>query len=133
MHNIHWARLSHSHCVWQVVGGRNKAGGARVRTGLHFRFDFCPAASCAEVRTIGRRPALANLILTPAAQKKMAKRVGLYPTQFVVGTRWDAFFRYPNLLQGMAGAKLVTYDKCGQVPPREHTGEFVKAMSEFLQ
>jgi len=24
--------------------------------------------------------------------------VGLYPTQFVVGTRWDAFFRYRNLL-----------------------------------
>src|SRR6266550_1201850 len=29
---------------------------------------------------------------------KMAERVGLYPTQFVVGTRWDAFFRYRNLL-----------------------------------
>src|SRR5438874_4187171 len=28
----------------------------------------------------------------------MAERVGLYPTQFVVGTRWDAFFRYRNLL-----------------------------------
>jgi hypothetical protein len=30
--------------------------------------------------------------------KAMAERVGLYPTQFVVGTRWDAFFRYRNLL-----------------------------------
>ncbi len=28
----------------------------------------------------------------------MAERVGFYPTQFVVGTRWDAFFRYRNLL-----------------------------------
>lgn len=34
---------------------------------------------------------------------------------------------------GIAGAKLVTYDKCGHVPPQEHTGEFVKAVSEFLQ
>lgn len=29
---------------------------------------------------------------------EVAERVGLYPTQFVVGTRWDAFFRYRNLL-----------------------------------
>jgi hypothetical protein len=28
----------------------------------------------------------------------MAERVGIYPTQFVVGTRWDALFRYRNLL-----------------------------------
>ena len=33
---------------------------------------------------------------------------------------------------GIAGAKLVTYDKCGHVPPAEHTAEFVKALSEFL-
>jgi len=34
---------------------------------------------------------------------------------------------------GIAGAKLVAYDKCGHVPPQEHTVEFVKAVSEFLQ
>src|SRR6267154_1768923 len=29
---------------------------------------------------------------------RMAERVGLYPTQFVVATRGDAFFRYRNPL-----------------------------------
>jgi pimeloyl-ACP methyl ester carboxylesterase len=34
---------------------------------------------------------------------------------------------------GIAGARLVTYDKCGHVPPQEHTAEFVKAVGEFLE
>jgi pimeloyl-ACP methyl ester carboxylesterase len=34
---------------------------------------------------------------------------------------------------GITGARLVTYDKCGHVPPQEHTAEFVKAVSEFLE
>jgi hypothetical protein len=34
-------------------------------------------------------------------EEAVAERVGLYPTQFVVGTRWDAFFRYRNLLHPM--------------------------------
>jgi pimeloyl-ACP methyl ester carboxylesterase len=42
----------------------------------------------------------------------------------------EAAERYAS---GIAGAKLVTYDKCGHVPPQEHTGEFVKAVSELLQ
>lgn len=42
----------------------------------------------------------------------------------------EAAERYAS---GIAGAKLVTYDKCGHVPPQEHTGKFVKAVSEFLQ
>ncbi len=33
---------------------------------------------------------------------------------------------------GIAGARLVTFDKCGHVPPQEHTAEFLKAVTEFL-
>jgi len=39
---------------------------------------------------------LATLVLK--GNEIMAERVGLYPMQFVVGTRSDAFFRYRNLL-----------------------------------
>lgn len=37
--------------------------------------------------------------------------------------------RYAN---GIAGAKLVTFDKCGHVPAAEHTAEFLSAVGEFL-
>jgi pimeloyl-ACP methyl ester carboxylesterase len=33
---------------------------------------------------------------------------------------------------GIAGAKLVTFDKCGHVPPIEKTDEFVAATTAFL-
>ena len=33
---------------------------------------------------------------------------------------------------GIPGAKLVTFDKCGHVPPFEKTAEFVAAVTEFL-
>ncbi len=33
---------------------------------------------------------------------------------------------------GIAGAKLVTFDKCGHVPPIEKTEEFLAAATEFL-
>jgi pimeloyl-ACP methyl ester carboxylesterase len=33
---------------------------------------------------------------------------------------------------GIAGAKLVTFDKCGHVPPVEKTTEFVSAVEAFL-
>ena len=32
----------------------------------------------------------------------------------------------------ISGAKLVTFDKCGHVPPLEKTAEFVSAVTEFL-
>jgi len=32
----------------------------------------------------------------------------------------------------IAGAKLVTFDKCGHVPPVEKTQEFVSAVTTFL-
>lgn len=33
---------------------------------------------------------------------------------------------------GIAGAKLVSFDKCGHVPPIEKTGEFVAVVTAFL-
>jgi len=33
---------------------------------------------------------------------------------------------------GIAGAKLVTFDKCGHVPAAEHTAEFLAAIEQFL-
>jgi pimeloyl-ACP methyl ester carboxylesterase len=33
---------------------------------------------------------------------------------------------------GIAGAKLVSFDKCGHVPPFEKTEEFVAAVTAFL-
>jgi pimeloyl-ACP methyl ester carboxylesterase len=33
---------------------------------------------------------------------------------------------------GIAGAKLVSFDKCGHVPPIEKTDEFVAAVTAFL-
>lgn len=33
---------------------------------------------------------------------------------------------------GIAGAKLVTFDKCGHVPPIEKTDEFVAVVTAFL-
>jgi len=37
--------------------------------------------------------------------------------------------RYAN---GIAGAKLVTFDKCGHVPAAEHTAEWLSAVGQFL-
>jgi pimeloyl-ACP methyl ester carboxylesterase len=33
---------------------------------------------------------------------------------------------------GIAGAKLVSFDKCGHVPPIEKTEEFLAAVTAFL-
>jgi pimeloyl-ACP methyl ester carboxylesterase len=33
---------------------------------------------------------------------------------------------------GIAGAQLVTFDKCGHVPAQEHTAEFLAALMKFL-
>jgi len=33
---------------------------------------------------------------------------------------------------GIAGAKLISFDKCGHVPPIEKTEEFVAAVTAFL-
>ena len=35
-------------------------------------------------------------------------------------------------MAGIAGAKLVTFDKCGHVPPIEKTEEFLVAITSFL-
>jgi pimeloyl-ACP methyl ester carboxylesterase len=33
---------------------------------------------------------------------------------------------------GIAGARIVTFDKCGHVPAEEHTAEFLTAVTDFL-
>jgi hypothetical protein len=70
-----------------------------LREGLGSSSKSCPSPFCNGARVCDSEgPAEHPRAQEAEKEARLAERVGLYPTQLVVGTRWDAFFRYRNLL-----------------------------------
>lgn len=80
------------------------------------------------VRALFNNPALAGEMLDGRlAQIKV-------PTLVVWGKQ-DALLPIASgerYAAGIPGAKMISFDKCGHVPPTEHTEEFVSALTAFL-
>jgi pimeloyl-ACP methyl ester carboxylesterase len=80
------------------------------------------------VRSILENPALAS--------ERLDRRLGeIHVPTLVVWGKQDNLLPIANgerYAAGIAGARLVSFDKCGHVPPREKTAEFVSAATAFL-
>ena len=80
------------------------------------------------VRSILSNPALGG-------ERMDDKLVGIHVPTLVVWGKEDALLPVSageRYAAGIAGAKLVTYDKCGHVPPVEKAAEFVTEVTAFL-
>ena len=80
------------------------------------------------VRSILSNPALAE-------ERLDGKLGGIHVPTLVVWGKQDALLPIASgerYSKEIAGAKFVSFDKCGHVPPLEKTAEFLSAVTEFL-
>jgi pimeloyl-ACP methyl ester carboxylesterase len=80
------------------------------------------------VRSVLSNPAL-------GAERMDDKLANIHVPTLVVWGKQDALLPIASgerYAAGIAGAKLVSFDKCGHVPPVEKTAEFVSAVTAFL-
>jgi pimeloyl-ACP methyl ester carboxylesterase len=84
------------------------------------------------------REAAARLLWNPARRyrKLMGRLDRIKPPTLVVWGAQDRLFPLPYgqaWAQGVPGAKLVTLDRCGHLPPVEATDRFVQTVLDFLK
>ena len=78
-----------------------------------------------------------SVVTNPALPKELldGKLGGIHVPTLVVWGKQDGLLPVESgerYAQAIPGAKLVTFDKCGHVPPREKAPEFVSAVETFL-
>jgi pimeloyl-ACP methyl ester carboxylesterase len=78
-----------------------------------------------------------SILTSPAlgAERLDGKLGNIHVPTLVVWGKQDALLPIESgerYAKEIPGAKLVSFDKCGHVPPVEKTAEFVSAVTEFL-
>jgi pimeloyl-ACP methyl ester carboxylesterase len=78
-----------------------------------------------------------SIMTNPTLPKELldGKLGGIHVPTLVVWGKQDALLQVESgerYAKEIPGAKLVTFDKCGHVPPREKAPEFVSAVETFL-